>query len=286
MRSLSWPLDGCDWPLREHSRFIAAAGLDWHVQRLGRGKRLLLLHGTGASTHSWRGLAPLLAGKFDVLMPDLPGHAFTRGRPSGGLGLPAIGRALACLLQQEDFVPNLVVGHSAGAAIAVQLGLEHRISAPVVALAPALRPMGGDAAPLFNGAARLLLANPFTSFFAASASRHLIDTRGFLERATGSRIDEQGVALYGRLFGSPAHVEGAIGLMASWNLRAVAERLSNLPVRLTIVHGDRDAAIPISEAQAVAGLSGAALRTLPGLGHLAHEERPDLVAQIIEGEAL
>ena len=36
------------------SRFVEAAGLRWHVQILGNGPTLLLVHGTGASTHSWR----------------------------------------------------------------------------------------------------------------------------------------------------------------------------------------------------------------------------------------
>ena len=216
---------------------------------------------------------------------DLPGHGFTRGRLPEGLTLTAVAGALARLLAVESFTPELIVGHSAGAAIAIQLAIAHGMDAPIVAIAPALRPMGGGAAPLFNGAARLLLANPFTSFFAAGAARHLIDVRGFLERSTGSRIDAQGHALYARLFGSPGHVEGAIGLMADWDLRQVEASLGDLPVPLTIVHGDRDAAIPLAEAQAVARVSGAPLHVLAGLGHLALEERPELVAAIIEGRA-
>jgi magnesium chelatase accessory protein len=251
------------------------------VQRQGSGPRVLLIHGTGATTHSWRGLTPLLAERSELLSFDLPGHGFTRGRLPGGLSLTAVAGAIAGLLRQEDFPPDLVVGHSAGAAIAVQLALEHQLHAPVIAIAPALRPMGGEAAPFFNGAARLLLANPFTSFFAAGAARHLVDVRGFLERSTGSHIDAAGVALYARLFGSPGHVEGALGLMADWDLRRVAARLGDLPVPLTVIHGDRDAAIPAAEAQTVARLSGSDLHILPGLGHLAHEERPDLIAGII-----
>ena len=58
-----WAVEGRDWPHREASRFVEAAGLRWHIQEFGRAEAptLLLLHGTGAATHSWRGLAPLLA---------------------------------------------------------------------------------------------------------------------------------------------------------------------------------------------------------------------------------
>src|SRR5205085_2599051 len=103
----------------------------------------------------------------------------------------------------------------------------------------------------------------------------------FLERSTGSRVDPLGVRLYARLFGSPGHVEGALGLMADWDLRAVAHALTSLPVPLTIVHGEHDAAIAVREAREVAALTRARLELLPGLGHLAHEERPGEAARII-----
>ena len=63
---------------------VARGPIRWHVQRMGAGPALLLLHGTGAATHSWRALAPLLAEHFTVVAPDLPGHGFTGPPGSGG----------------------------------------------------------------------------------------------------------------------------------------------------------------------------------------------------------
>ena len=51
MSDLIWSRDGGDWPNREASAFVEAAGIRWHVQRMGEGPPLLLLHGTGAATH-------------------------------------------------------------------------------------------------------------------------------------------------------------------------------------------------------------------------------------------
>ena len=83
---LNWERDGRDWPNRAFSRFVQAGGLRWHVQVMGQGPVVLLLHGTGASTHSLRDLAPLLAEHFTVVAPDLPGHGFTAvPRIAGGL---------------------------------------------------------------------------------------------------------------------------------------------------------------------------------------------------------
>ncbi|MFN5717015.1 MAG: alpha/beta fold hydrolase, partial [Bradyrhizobium sp.] len=77
MSGLVWSRDGTDWPNRNASVFVEAAGIRWHVQRMGEGPSLLLIHGTGAATHSWRDMLPLLARHFSVVAPDLPGHGFT-----------------------------------------------------------------------------------------------------------------------------------------------------------------------------------------------------------------
>ena len=57
----SWNEEGRDWPNREHSQFIRASAIRWHLQVMGNGPVLLALHGTGASTHSFRDLMPVLA---------------------------------------------------------------------------------------------------------------------------------------------------------------------------------------------------------------------------------
>ena len=76
----NWSVEGRDWPNREHSRFVSAGGMSWHVQEMGEGPRLLLLHGTGAATHSFRDLAPKLAKHFHLACAGpararLHGHA-------------------------------------------------------------------------------------------------------------------------------------------------------------------------------------------------------------------
>lgn len=278
--ALDWQRDGRDWPLRGHSRFVRSGPLTWHVQRLGEGPAILLIHGTGASTHSWRDVAPILAERFTVFNLDLPGHGFTRGRLATGLQLPGIARALADLIAAEGLDPVVVAGHSAGAAVAVQLALDGAIKAHVAALCPALRPYGGEASGMMSSFAKLLFANPVTPWLAAGVARFAVDTGSFLQKSTGSRIDRRGVQLYGRLFASPAHCAGAIGLMADWELEAIAAALPNLPVPMTVIHGEKDAAVPVKEGREVAEISGGRFIGMSG-GHLAHEEEPARAAELI-----
>ncbi len=277
-----WNIEGRDWPNRAASRFVTVGDLRWHVQVSGSGPGILLIHGAGAATHSWRGLTPLLAERFTVVAPDLPGHGFTAMPPENGLSLPAMARRTAALIGALDVRPSLVVGHSAGAAIALQMSLDGRFGeAPVVAINGALQPFAGAVAPLFQGLAMGLFVNPLAVRMFAGAARD----RGRVARmirGTGSEIDEAGIDFYARLLRRPGHVSGTLGMMGSWDLRALRRTLPQLIADLTLIVGDRDQAVPPSVAEDVrASLPRARIVTLPGLGHLAHEERPDLVAAVI-----
>ena len=84
---------GLDWPHRDRSVVRTAGGLEWHAQRFGEGgPRVLLLHGTGASTHSWRDLAPILGERARALVPDLPGHGASTMPGGDGMRLPGMAR--------------------------------------------------------------------------------------------------------------------------------------------------------------------------------------------------
>lgn len=282
-----WSVEGRDWPNRADSRFVDAGELRWHVQELGPDDPdapiLLMLHGTGAATHSWRTLAPLLATRFRIIAPDLPGHGFTTGRPAGGLSLSAMARAVAKLLTTMEISPRHLVGHSAGAAVASRMALDG-LAAPrsIVGLGAALLPFPGLGAKLFPTLARLLFVNPLAPHFFAGMARTSGETARFLARSTGSSIDAEGIACYERLFRTPAHCAGAVTMMADWDLPSLKQDLPRLQSPLLFVHGEKDPAIPIANAQEAASLvANGRLIGLPGLGHLAHEERPDEVAAII-----
>ena len=123
--ALDWQALQAQWPHSAHSRFVQAGGLRWHVQVMGQGPALLMLHGTGASTHSFRDLLPLLATHHEVLAPDLPGHGFSsRPEDPEAMSLPGMAQALSAMLAQQNFKPALAVGHSAGAALLLRLAID------------------------------------------------------------------------------------------------------------------------------------------------------------------
>lgn len=284
--ALNWQTDGRDWPNREASEFVSAAGLLWHVQRMGQGPPVLLLHGTGAATHSWRDLAPLLARRFTLLAPDLPGHGFTAQPPPDGLSLPGMAEAVAGLLEAVGVSPELAIGHSAGAAILARMSLDGSIAPrTLVSLNGALLPLSGVPGRMFSPIAKIFATTPLASrIFAWRASDPSVVER--LLRGTGSNLDPAGAALYGRLASNPCHAAAALGMMARWDLRPLARDLPRLDPRLVLVVGTNDRSIPPASAYRVHALvPGSKLVRLRGLGHLAHEEAPEQIAEIVVEES-
>ena len=235
---------------------------------------LLLLHGTAASTHSWRDLLVPLAQHFTVVAPDLPSHGFTDAPPSGGLSLDGMSRLIATLLQTLGLAPELCAGHSAGAAIAIRMTLD-RLMAPrgIISLNGALLPFPGTAGHVFPALARLIFLNAVSPrLFAAIATRNRV---GAVLEDTGSVLDARGVDLYTRLFGRPGHVAGALGMMANWDLHGLESSLGRLETPVLMVAGELDKAVPLARAKVAADLiRRCRLEVVAGAGHLVHEEQP------------
>lgn len=263
------------WPHAEHSRFVDARPHRWHVQRMGDGPSLLLLHGAGAATHSWRRLMPILAATYDCIAVDLPGHGFTTA-VAGRAGLDPMAEDLSTLLDALGVEPAAMLGHSAGAALALRLSLD-RGPRPVAAINGAWALFDGLAAWLFPVMAKALAANPLTVplFTALGSPRR---TRQLLER-TGSRVDDETARLYHALLSDRAHVAGALSKMASWNLERLHRDAARHDAPVLLLAGDRDGTVPPEVSRDMAPrLPDARVEMLAGLGHLAHEEAPERVA--------
>ena len=279
---LLWDRDGRDWPNRGSSRFVSAASLVWHVQILGRGPVLLMLHGTGSSTHSWRGLAPLLARHFTVIAPDLPGHAFTQAPAAGRYSIAAFAAAVSDLLGVLKVRPAVALGHSAGAAILARMNLDgHLADCSVVSINGAFLPLPGLSGVIFSPMAKALARIPqVPGLFARHAANSPLVERLLAE--TGSVIDSDGAAFYARLAGNPAHVGAALSMMAGWNLSSLGPALPRMSVPMLLAAADNDRTIPPRHARELVGrIPRARFARLAALGHLAHEEAPRRAAALV-----
>ena len=279
--ALDFDRDGRDWPHRDKSRFVKVGGLTFHVQIMGDGAPLLLIHGTGASSHSWRDIMPILARDHLVIAPDLPGHAFTRGATRSDLSLHGMARALGALMRTLGLSPDIVVGHSAGAAIAIEMVDQKSITpVKIISFNGAFFPVAGPVGHFFSPLAKLIASFSFLNgIFARLVDRKAVER---LLDSTGSHLNEASIGHYQTLFTNEGHITGTLAMMAEWDLTSMRGKLRRLAVPLILVKATNDKTVPPETANEAANLNPlATVMTIKGLGHLAHEEDPQAAARII-----
>ncbi len=198
--------------------------------------------------------------------------------------LPGMAGLVGALLGALDVQPDLILGHSAGAAIAIQCRLDgHCAPRGIISLNGALLPWRGLPGHAFAPAAKLFAANAWVARLFAWRARD----RRVIERliaSTGSTLDAQGVELYQRLIRHPSHVWAALAMMANWDLGLIERGLARLDIPLFLVVALNDTTVSPREARRVRACCrpDAELFELPGLGHLAHEEHPEAVLELVE----
>ncbi|HEY7763275.1 MAG TPA: alpha/beta fold hydrolase, partial [Actinomycetota bacterium] len=90
----------------------------------GEGPPVLLIHGFPTSSWQWREFIPLLAARFRVIAPDLPGSGASTAADGVKLDLAAHAAAIRELLAEISVERFAVVGHGAGAGVAQLLALD------------------------------------------------------------------------------------------------------------------------------------------------------------------
>lgn len=273
---MEWAKESATWPLAQHSRFVVCKPHQWHIQDIGSGPTLLLLHGAGAATHSWQHLIPHLGG-YRVVAIDLPGQGFTRLGAQRRCNLDNMAEDIIALLIAENLQPTAIIGHSAGAAIALRIA--ELIPVPqTIGINAALDTFHGVAGVLFPLLAKAIATLPFAaSVFSATASQgHTVDR---IIKGTGSALTTADLAYYRRLVASSDHVHGTMQMMAQWQLEPLLSRLPQHGTQTLLIAAENDKAVPPRTTQHVAAhMPNARAIMIPHLGHLAHEENANAIA--------
>jgi pimeloyl-ACP methyl ester carboxylesterase len=81
---------------------------------------LVLVHGLGGTVENWRALAPPLAERHRVLVPDLPGHGRSAPLPEAH-DVDALAEAVVALADAEEMRGAVWIGHSLGGVVALRV---------------------------------------------------------------------------------------------------------------------------------------------------------------------
>lgn len=279
------------------SRFVEVPlggdALAIHYKEAGAGQALLLLHGFGASLFSWREVMAPLSETWRVVAFDRPAFGLTErpmrkqwGTPSDWrTGIPYSANAQATmtlhLMDRLGMQRAVLVGNSAGGAVAMLTALEHpeRVRA-LVLISPAVS-MGGA-----NALVHWVLQTPQMQHLGPLLAR---------------RIQSWGMDFARSAWHDPSRITGEIwqGYLAPlqienwdralWELTAASrathlqERLAELKLPILVITGDDDRIVPTVQSRRLAQeLPNATLVVLPACGHLAHEECPQPTLEAIQ----
>ncbi len=248
----------------------------------GAGPPLVLVHGLGGSATNWCELAPLLAPRYRILIPDLPGHGRSDPLPAVS-GLDSFADRVVAVMEEEGGVPAPVVGHSLGGLVALRLALRHPQAVSALVLAgsaglsigrPWLRELITANVVLRPGR----LAGRFRSRVSRSNRlRRLVF--GFVSVADPVGLTDS--AVEGFLAGQVLHTDTASAWQA---LRREDPRreLERLGCPVLVLWGGEDHQLPLEDAFEYTRRLRAPLRTIAGCGHLLIGERPEACAHAIE----
>jgi 3-oxoadipate enol-lactonase len=237
-----------------------------HYERAGRGPALLLLHGIGSNSRSFRHQLAALSDAFDVIAWDAPGYGQSED-PKSVFTLADLADRAVGLLDELRIERAHVLGVSMGGVVA-QL-VYHRHSRRVHSLVLVDTNPGGAALPEPERSARV---------------RQRLDA---LERLGPRGMAEQRAPVLVRSDAPPELVDELADIMAEvrpagYCAAAVALGSIDLTAQLgaigaptLVIHGEQDAVVPLETGrQLAAAIPGARLVVIPEAGHVSNQEQP------------
>jgi pimeloyl-ACP methyl ester carboxylesterase len=254
-------------------RFLALGGRLVHVEQAGTGEAVVLLHGFGASTYSWRKVMPGLAAHFRVVAIDLNGFGYTqRPRDLESYTKEGQGKLVLDVMDALGIERAHLVGHSYGGGITLWLASRHPERLRSMVLVDSSAPTFSD-----DRRSRAASLGPVTRLFVRSFVLRPATVRKALLRSVydDSLVTPELVqAYYDRI-----RIEGVLdayrGLTAPRRTPADQVDLAAIRVPALVLWGEEDELIPIAAGRRAGEILQAAFVAFPKTGHMPMEERPE-----------
>jgi pimeloyl-ACP methyl ester carboxylesterase len=248
----------------------------------GDGPPLTVVHGLGGAAVNFTKLAPLLARRRRVLIPDLPGHGLSE--PLGHVdGLNTYAEHVRKLAEREGMLPGPVLGYSMGGVVALRLAVQASSEVTALALvAPAGIVSTTRRAEIWLAiTAALRPAMVMTRFRGTFARRPRLRWLPFGLWGAAHPDALQPDAVIGFLEGPSQHTDvGSAGrALLGDDPRPDLDRVI-CPALL--VWGARDRLVPLADGFEYARRLRAPIRTIPAAGHLVVGELAEPCAAILE----
>jgi len=253
----------------------------WFFIEQGHGPPLLLLHGLGASSFSWRDNLGPLSRHFRVIAPDIPPHGRSPAPLDGDYRLEALTQGVMDFMDRRGIGEAAVAGNSLGGGLALLLAQARPDRVKALALlgaAAALTRVPLIFYPLrLPGLLGMMAAALLGPWFIPGAIRYMYQRR--------DRITPEVVAGYAapyREFQRRLALGRLCRSLEIWPLEKVEAMLKEIHQPCALIWGEKDRILPPAQGEWLkARLPQARWHLLAGVGHAPQEEAPDEVNKII-----
>ena len=256
------------------------------VEEKGDGSPLLLIHGFGASTFTWREIAPALARQHRVIAVDLKGFGQSDKPFDERYSVFDQAELLKQLIIDKDLRDLTLIGHSFGGGVALVLALDEdpqlkgRIKKLVL--------LDTIAYPQDIPVAFKMLDMPVVSHVGVRMLPPAVQARLALRIAylDNSKIDDDEVEMYAAPLrtaaGKHAIIHSARQIMPE-DLEEISKRYASIELPTLIAWCDYDRVVPLDVGLKLRRtLPNATLEIIDSCGHMPHEEQPEATLELIE----
>ena len=267
------------------SRYETVDGLRLHYLAAGHGPAVILLHGYTQTSRMWRPLIPLLAKKFTVIAPDLPGIGDS-DMPQGGSDMKTAAQRIHALARALHIEKARVVGHDIGLMVAYAYAAQFPSETEKLVVMDAFLPgvPGWELAYndpnrwhfRFNGKyPEALVQGREATYFAYFWNELAADKDHSLPEADRSA--------YVKAYARPGRMHAGWSYFASWpeTAKQFAEMArTKLTMPVLSIAGEK-ASAPILGPQMQSVATDVQVVVLPNTGHWLMEERPEETREAI-----
>ena len=254
---------------------VNVAGLKTHLHRAGKGEPVILLHGLGASSYSWRYALPELAKHYEVFAPDLPGFGRTDKPRDFDYSIHGLHTWIVAFMDQMGLKSARFAGNSMGGVISLWTAMEAPARVERMALlgTPAYienRPklIWPISWPIFGRVYESLLGD---------MALRLIAPTAFVNKA---KVDAAMLAEYGHALKSPDGRRAVAEFVRRAIPKDHKERIKRYPGiahKTLVLVGDGDDMVGPSAERFAGVLPNARFVRVERCGHAAQEDAPERV---------
>ncbi len=261
-------------------------GIKINYYEAGQGPPVILLHGFGACTYTWRYLAPALAKDHRVFALDLKGYGLSDKPEDGKYAVSDQADMVAEFIRTRDLHDLVVVGHSMGGGVTLMTYFQVRQDSPARIRKLVLIDSAGypQKMPWFIRFARIPVLNEIGGRLLSSrfvTSMVLRKCYYNKDKITDEQIDTY--AYYGSLPGAREAVIQTAKQIIPEDIEAVTARYKTISVPVLIIWGAEDEVVPLSVGkQFKRDIPGSELVILPKCGHIPPEEEWQKTNEFVE----